>query len=408
MDKQHLSSSATARRAPLDVATLSARFIERFGGSPEPLRLFFAPGRINLIGEHTDYTGGLVLPCAITLGTTVAARKTASPQLALASLDDPLACTVPLGDRLEPRGGAWVDFPLGVADQFQRREIDLPGLELLFAGDLPREAGLSSSASLEMATATAFNAMAGAGLEPEELARMAHAAENEFVGLRCGLLDQFASALSREGCALLLNCSTLQHRQVPLTLSGHRLIIADTRTRRELAGSAYNQRVEACKEVELHLLALLSAPSLSRLTPGRLEENIHLIPDETLRRRARHVVGENSRVMQAVQALMEGDPAALGGLMSASHDSLRENYEVSCPELDGLVEAARETPGVHGAKMMGGGFGGCTLTLAEEEATDAFIGQAGERFRAAFGHEPRFITAVTDDGARELDSPGSP
>jgi galactokinase len=389
----------------MDTDRVLRGFIDRYGEGSEPVRLFFAPGRINLIGGHTDYTGGLVLPCALTLGTCLAARRTTSPQLALASLDDPLDAVVPLADPLEPRGRAWVDFPLGVAHQFQRRDIDLPGLELLFAGDLPRQAGLSSSASLEMAAATAFNAFTGAGLEPEELARMAHAAESAFVGLRCGLLDQFASALCREGCALLLNCSTLMHRQVPLPFSGHRLIIADTRTRRELAGSAYNQRVEECREVELHLLSLLTAPSLSRLTPGRLEEHIQLIPDETLRRRARHVVSENSRVMQAVQALMEGDLEVLGTLMSASHDSLRDDYEVSCPELDLLVETARGTDGVLGARMMGGGFGGCTLTLAAESAADTFIDRAVQHFHDEFGHRPRFITAETGDGARELAPP---
>jgi len=386
----------------MDLELLKQRFFERYGESPEPVRFFFAPGRINLIGGHTDYTGGLVLPCAITLGTRVAARRTAAPQLVLASLDDPLTCSVPLGEPLHPRGGAWVDFPLGVADQFRQRDVDLPGLELLFTGDLPRRAGLSSSASLEMAAAVAFNAISGADLGLEELARMAHAAENGFVGLNCGLMDQFAAGLGREGCALLLNCSTLQNRQVPLPLSGHQLIIADTRTRRELAGSAYNRRVEECREVELHLLGLLSAPSLSRLTPGRLDENIHLIPDETLRRRARHVVHENSRVMQAVQALMEGDLEALGRLMSASHDSLRDDYEVSCPELDCLVAAAREVDGVLGARMMGGGFGGCTLTLARKEAADAFADLAGQRYTATTGLTAAFLNAETGDGAREL------
>jgi galactokinase len=276
-------------------------------------------------------------------------------------------------------------------------------MELLFSGDLPREAGLSSSASLEMAAAAAMNGLSGAGLGIEELVRMARAAENQFAGLDCGIMDQYASGLGREGCALLLNCATLQHRHIPLPLAGHRLVIADTRKPRELAASKYNERVEECREVELSLLGVLEAPSLSRLTPGRLEENIERIPDETLRRRARHVVTENSRVMQAVQALMEGDLAAFGALVNSSHDSLRDDYQVSCAELDTLVEAARSNEGVLGARMMGGGFGGCTLTLVREEAAENFIERAGRIYRQATGLTAEFLYADTGDGAREIE-----
>ncbi len=387
----------------VDTATLQAQFIQLYGESREPLRFFFAPGRINLIGGHTDYTGGLVLPCAIQLGTLAAARRTTANHLALASVDDPFNCTVPLDRPLAPQGKNWVNYPLGVADQFLRRGSSLPGVELLFSGDLPREAGLSSSASLELATGVALNSLACANLEMEELVRMARAAENAFVGLECGIMDQFVSGMGRKGCALLLNCSTLQHRQVPLPLDGHRLVIADTRKPRELAGSGYNERVEECREVELSLLGVLEAPSLSRLTPGRLERNIHRIPTETLRRRARHVVSENGRVMQAVQALMGGDLEAFGALINASHDSLCNDYQVSCPELDCLVEAARGSAGVLGARMMGGGFGGCTLTLVREDAAEEFIARAGEIYHRATGRTAEFHPADTGDGAREIE-----
>lgn len=382
---------------------LKEHFIDRYGPSPEPLRLFFAPGRINLIGGHTDYTGGLVLPCAITLGTLAAARRTTANHLALASLDDPFGCTVPLDRPPAPRGKSWVNYPLGLADQFIRRGGGLPGVELLFSGDLPRQAGLSSSASLELAAAVALNSLSCANLEMEELVRMARAAENEFVGLQSGIMDQFASGMCREGFALLLNCATLRHRQVPLPLAGHRLVVADTGKPRALAVSKYNQRVAECREAELSLLGVLQAPSLSRLTPGRLEENIGRIPTETLRRRARHVVSENSRVMQAVQALIEGDLPAFGALMFASHDSLRDDHQVSCLELDTLVEAARGSEGVLGARMIGGGFGGCTLTLVREDAAEAFIARAGEAYHSATGLGARFHRADTGDGAREID-----
>lgn len=389
----------------MDIAILHRHFIDRYGEGPEPLRFFFAPGRINLIGGHTDYTGGLVLPCAIRLGTLAAARRTVENHLALASLDDLFSCTVPLDQPHTPKGSTWVNYPLGVAHQFNRRGVSLPGLELLFSGDLPREAGLSSSASLEMATAVALNGMAGASLPMEELVRMARAAENEFVGLDCGIMDQFASGFCREGCALLLNCGTLQQRHVPLPLSGHRLVIADTKKPRGLAGSKYNERVEECQEVELSLLGVLEAPSLSRLTPGRLAKNIDRIPNETLRRRARHVVSENNRVMQAVQTLMEGDLPAFGALINASHDSLRDDFQVSCFELDTLVRAARESEGVLGARMMGGGFGGCTLTLVREDAAEAFIARAGEAYHRVTGLTAEFHPADTGDGAREIDPP---
>jgi galactokinase len=387
----------------VDMTALQKQFIERHGESPEPLRFFFAPGRINLIGGHTDYTGGLVLPCAIRLGTMAAARRTAANHLALASFDDPFSCTVPLDQPPAPRGSAWVNYPLGVAQQFMRSGVTLPGLELLFSGDLPREAGLSSSASLEMATAVALNNLAGTDLEMGELVRMARAAENDFVGLDCGIMDQFASGFGREGCALLLNCATLQHRHVPLPLAGHRLVIADTKKLRGLAGSKYNERVEQCQEVELSLLGVLEAPSLSRLTPGRLEKNIDRIPTGTLRRRARHVVSENSRVMQAVQTLMDGDLPAFGALINASHDSLRDDYQVSCFELDTLVQAARDSEGVLGARMMGGGFGGCTLTLVREDAAEAFITRAGEVYRKTTDLTAEFHPADTGDGAREIE-----
>ncbi len=387
----------------MDTAALRTQFIERYGHSPEPLRLFFAPGRINLIGGHTDYTGGLVLPCAIKLGTLAAARRTTAKHLALASMDDPFNCTGPLNRPLAPQAKNWVNYPLGVADQFIRRGGSLPGVELLFSGDLPREAGLSSSASLELATAVALNSLACANLEMEELVRMARAAENTFVGLECGIMDQFASGMGREGCAMLLNCTTLQHRHVPLPLAGHRLVIADTKKSRELAGSGYNERVAECREVELSLLGVLEAPSLSRLTPGRLEKNIHCIPTETLRRRARHVVSENSRVMRAVQALMEGDLGAFGALMFASHDSLRDDYQVSCLELDSLVDAARGADGVLGARMMGGGFGGCTITLVRKNAAEAFIARAAALYTETTGLTADFYPADTGDGAREIE-----
>lgn len=387
----------------MDTVDLQTRFIERYGEGPEPPRCFFAPGRINLIGGHTDYSGGLVLPCAIRLGTYAAARLRHDRRLRLASLDDEPACDISLDEPLEPRGASWVDFPLGVAAQFIRRGVDLPGMELLFAGDLPREAGLSSSASLELAAAVAMNTLAGAGLAMDELVRLAHAAEHEYVGLQCGIMDQFAAGFGREGCALLLNCSTLQQRQVPLPLSGHRLVIADTGKPRELASSKYNERVDEIREVELALIGVLEAPSLSRLTPGRLAENLDRVPTDLLRRRARHVVSENSRVMQAVQALVAADLTAFGALMIASHESLRDDFEVSCAELDTLVAAARVTEGVLGSRMMGGGFGGCTLTLVREDAADRFMRDAGEAFRSAFGRDAEFHPADTGDGAREIE-----
>jgi len=387
----------------VETAALQKPFMGRFGDSAEPIRFFFAPGRINLIGGHTDYTGGLVLPCAIAGGTLAAVRRSPEHHLALASLDDPFHCTVRLDQPLEPRDSAWVNYPLGVAQQFIQRGVDLPGLELLFSGDLPREAGLSSSASLEMAAATALNSITGASLPMTELAGMAKAAENGFVGLECGIMDQFASGLGRAGCALLINCTTLQHRQVPLPFDGHRLVVTDTGKPRELAASPYNRRVEECREVELALLDLLQAPSLSRLTPGRLEENIQLIDDKTLRRRARHVVNENARVMQAVQALITGDLAAFGTLLDASHDSLRDNFEVSCPELDLLVQSARSIEGVLGSRMMGGGFGGCTLTLVREEVAEAFISLTVETYQAATGLTARFHPVTAGDGAREIE-----
>jgi len=364
--------------------TLIHNFHQTFGAPPE--LLVRSPGRVNLIGEHTDYNDGWVFPAALDMGTVVAARRRDDGLLrAVARRMNGEDCAG-LGDLRPDEAAGWARFVRGVAALLLAEGVPLSGANLLIDGDLPLGAGLSSSASVELGVAVALLALAGQRMERPALARLGQRVENEIIGLQSGIMDQLAVACGVAGHALLIDCRTLAATPVPLPPSA-RILVLDSAVPRTLAGSAYNQRRAECeaalaklREVEPGLRALRDvAPAFLAAQEGRLSA--------TERRRARHVVGENQRVLESVAALRRGDVATFGRLMVVSHASLRDDYEVSGPELDWLVAAALETPGVYGARLTGAGFGGCVVALVEVARAESIAATLAERYRAATGRK---------------------
>jgi galactokinase len=333
-------------------ANLAAHFKSVNGVAP---RLFRAPGRVNLIGEHTDYNEGFVLPAAIGLSTYVAAAPRADERLVVQARGLAQAAEFDLNEASPTPRGEWSDYARGVALELQRAGVALSGATLLVDGDLPLGAGLSASASFEVAVALALSRLAGVEISPLELAQLCQRAENEFVGMRCGLMDQFIICCAQAGAATLLDCRTLEARAIPID-SGTRLIVCDSGVRHTLAGSEYNLRRRDCETAVALLSPVLpSIRALRDVTLDQLQAHAALLPHDVFRR-ARHVVSENWRTLFAAAALEAGRLDECGRMMNASHESLRSDYEASCPELDVLVDAARTSPGVYGARMMGGGF----------------------------------------------------
>ena len=379
-------------------------FTDRFGG-PEPPRVFFAGGRVNLIGEHTDYNGGHVFPCALTMGTYGAIRLRSDDTIRLYSDNFPDAGVIeaPLFPLVYDPSRGWANYVLGVVWALSEAGMRLPcGFELMLHGDLPNGAGLSSSASVEVLTGYALKRMYGLDLNLIELARIGQRAENAFVGLNCGIMDQFASAMGRENTAIFLDTATLAYRYAPLVLDQYALLIFDSKKVRGLADSKYNERRAECEHALACIRTARDVPSLGALTEAEFSALAGLIPSETERRRARHAVTENVRTVEAVRQLENGNLAAFGRLMNASHRSLREDYAVSCRELDTLVDALQRSPAVLGARMTGAGFGGCVIALAESGAADALIEGVLAGYRKAIGHDAACYRAGIGGGPREL------
>lgn len=393
---------------------LLRRFETRFGkriaddASNGAASLFFAPGRVNLIGDHTDVTGGLVFPCGIDRGSHLVIRRTGARRYRFASTNFDLFGDLGADEIGQTWGDTWINYPLGVIDQFRRRGIDIDGVDCLFSGNIPNGAGLSSSASVEVVTAFALNELYGTGLPLLELVKMARAAENDFVGMQCGIMDQFAVAMARQGHAMLLDCSTLEHRQVPLTLGEHALLVTNTNQRRALNESAYNDRVAECARALALLAPVLGIDRLSQVDVEVLAAHASVFDDDPVAlARARHVSSENARVRRAVPALETGDIAAFGALMNASHASLKNDYGVSSEPLDTLVSLAREQPGVLGSRLTGAGFGGCTVTLLPRESIDRFIDVVGKRYRSATGLTADFYRIQPGPGVMRVDERGT-
>lgn len=378
-----------------------AEFARRFSAEP---RVFFAPGRVNLIGAHLDYSGGDVLPLALDRGIYVAAALRTDGRILLASLDEDRTVEVAasaVGTRQDPAHG-WASYPLGVFRWFRELTGRDSGFAMMFAGDLPIASGLSSSAAIEVATATALDALHGTALAKDELALLGYRAETEYVGLKCGIMDQFASALGRAGHALLLHCHSRTWEHVPLDPAAFDVLVLDTRKPRTLATTGFNERVRECAAAHAALRAAgIDRPYLAAYTAEDLQRAGDRLQG-VLRRRARHVVTEMQRVGEAVAALRAGDVVRLGRCLDASHRSTAEDYEVSCAELDEITASARACPGVFGARLTGAGFGGCGIALVTPGAADAVADSVAARYEARFGIAPRFEVLHPGSGPREL------
>jgi galactokinase len=378
----------------------TARFTERFGDDPAPT-VAAAPGRVNLIGEHTDYNDGFVLPMAIGRAAVVVFRRRDDRVLRLHSVAFDETKELDLDALTAPAGGEWYSYVAGVAWAFTTAGLEAPGLEAVVDGDVPLGAGLSSSAALEMATARALAAAGSAEWEPVRMAKLGQKAENEYVGMNCGIMDQFASAACRAGHALLLDCRSLETRPVPMP-GGAAVVVMDTGARRTLAGSAYNDRRAACERVVAHLQKThREVRALRDVTLDMLKDEEASLNAVDLQR-ARHVVPENTRPVQMADALQAGDLEGAGQLMDESHASLRDLYEVSCEELDLITEIARAQPGCFGARMTGAGFGGCAVALVRARATPSFCDSVLSGYRARIDLPAALYPCCPMPGARLL------
>ncbi len=386
----------------MDFQQLFDLFFQRYGQADHTPELFFAPGRVNLIGEHTDYNGGFVLPCALQYGTYLIIRSINEPVVRLASSNMDYYAEIPLSGNFSRIQNHWVNYPLGVMQQFQLKKIPVGGMELLFSGDIPNSAGLSSSASIEMVTAFALNLLTEANLPKLELIKLSQKAENQFVGVNCGIMDQFAVGMGERDQAIFLNCKTLEFKMIPVILEGISMVVANTNKQRGLADSKYNERVAECQLAVTYLSERFDVSRLSEISFMQFYKNQDQIPDEVIRRRARHVISENQRVLNAVTALWNNNILEFGALMNASHESLRENYEVTGIELDTLVEEAQKIHGVIGSRMTGAGFGGCTVTLVRNDALETFIEEVGKNYKEKTGLTADFYVAEVSDGVRMI------
>ncbi|MFO1054549.1 MAG: galactokinase [Planctomycetota bacterium] len=386
---------------PPVVEQILDRFRARFQG-PAPA-VFFAPGRVNLIGAHLDYSGGDVLPVTVDLGVYGAVRIRDDDLVRVASIDQSLeveARLSELGDTRRPEH-AWATYPFGVLRMLRDR-MPARGFDAVYGGDLPMASGMSSSAAIEVATAFALDQLHGLGLGNLEIALICHAAETRYVGVQCGIMDQFASALGRAGHALLLHCSSQRHEHVEIHGRGFQILLMDTKKPRTLASVGFNERVRECAEAlailraharPLEYLAQYTEQDLSRSAPA-----LHGV----LLRRARHVVTEMVRIARGVAALRAGDIVAFGAAISQSHESTAKDYDVSCAELDAITASARRLPGVFGARLTGAGFGGCAIALIESGSAPRLTGPIGDDFRRRFGVEPGFRVLTAGGGPRRV------
>jgi len=384
----------------MNIESLKEQFVSLYGEGV--CKIYFAPGRVNLIGEHVDYNGGRVFPCALSYGTYLILREREDDSIFFASENFEYKTRITT-DKISKGNDEWVKYPLGVIDQFQQKGFRPKGMELLFAGNIPNGAGLSSSASVELVMSVALNELTGANLDQVELVKLSQKAENEFVGVNCGIMDQFAVGMGVKNHALALNCNTLEYDLVPLKMEGYKFIIADTKKQRGLVDSKYNERRSECDQAVDLLRKEKEINFLCDLTESEFWGLKHLIGDDLILKRAKHVVSEHERVTKAVMCLIDEDMVSFGQFMNASHDSLRDDYEVTGVELDAMVEEARKIEGVLGSRMTGAGFGGCTVSLVKDGAVDNFIKEVGKNYQLRTGLKAEFYVAEVGDGARRIE-----
>lgn len=378
-------------------------FREKFGAVQT--HVYFSPGRVNLIGEHTDYNGGHVFPCAISLGTyaLVAPRTDGISRLYSMNLPEQGVVQFPMHGAVKSDAYGWANYPVGVVRVMEDAgHRAAHGFDIVLYGTLPNGAGLSSSASIEVLMAVILNDELNLGIDMVELVKFSQKAENEFVGMNCGIMDQFAVGMGKKDCAILLDCNTLSYRYSKLALDGCSIVITNTNKTHSLVTSAYNERRAQCESALKALQKVKPIKALGELTNAEFDAIASAIPDPVERRRARHAVYENNRTLEAVKALEANDVKRFGELMNASHVSLRDDYEVTGPELDTLAELAWQQDGVLGSRMTGGGFAGCTVSIVRDAAIPAFEKNVGDAYTAKIGYAPSFYVANIADGARRL------
>ncbi|MCX4376499.1 MAG: galactokinase [Lachnospiraceae bacterium] len=384
--------------------TLLKKFEEVFG-STEGAKVYFAPGRVNLIGEHTDYNGGHVFPCALTIGTYAVARLRKDDKLCLFSMNFETGgvgeCT--LSNIEEKNAGDWRNYPKGIVWAFGKKGFQVDkGLDILYYGNIPNGSGLSSSASIEVLTGYILKDMFGFAVTNQDLALIGQFSENQYNGVNCGIMDQFAIAMGKKASAIFLDTADLSYEYAPIDLDGAKIVILNTNKKRGLGDSKYNERRSECEAALAALQTKLDIKSLGELTEEEFEANKSLIGDDVKIKRAKHAVYENQRTIKAVKALQDKNLELFGKLMIASHDSLRDDYEVTGIELDTLVEEALKQDGVIGARMTGAGFGGCAVSIVKENCVDTFIENVGKAYQEKIGYAADFYVVEIGDGPMTL------
>lgn len=386
--------------------TVLKKFEEVFGDS-EGAKVFFAPGRVNLIGEHTDYNGGHVFPCALTIGTYMAVKKRDDKKLRFYSMNFDHLGVIESGiEGLKPEKEAdWTNYPKGVMWAFEKRGMKMDcGLDIVLNGNIPNGSGLSSSASLEVVTGFMLRDLFGFDVTNVELARIGQYSENNFNGMNCGIMDQFASAMGKKDNAIFLDTADLSYEYAPINLAGAKIVVTNSKVKHSLVNSEYNTRRSECETALKELQTVTDIKGLGDLTEEEFEAHKSAIKDETRVKRAKHAVYENQRTIRAVEALKNNDLETFGKLMNASHVSLRDDYAVSCSEIDVLVDAAWKVEGVIGSRITGGGFGGCTVSIVKDEAIEAFKEQVGKAYQEQVGKTPDFYVVEIGNGPCELGS----
>lgn len=389
-----------------DLEFLKSEFIKLYGEGGE-IRFFTSPGRVNLIGEHTDYNGGYVFPAAISAATTIAVRKRDDGIVRIKATDLPEVVTIELDKIGEYKNLHYGNYQAGVIDEMLKDGYIITGADMLYEDGVPHGGGLSSSAAIEVATACVFSAFSGESggktATNTEMALIGQRAENNYAGVNCGIMDQFASANGKASMAIFLQCDTLRYELVPVRLGDCKLVLSNTNKKHKLGESKYNERRSQCEEGFAELKRVMPEKNcLGEITPEEFEAHKDAVTDETVRRRITHVIYEDDRVLKSVEALKKGDIAAFGKYMNGSHASLRDLYEVTGIELDTLAETAQSVPGVIGSRMTGGGFGGCTVSIVKNDAIDSFIETVGKIYKEKIGYEASFYIFDIGDGAREL------
>ena len=380
------------------------KFNEKFGYEND-VRVFFSPGRVNLIGEHTDYNGGHVFPCALSFGTygAISQRNDKIVRMYSENFEDKGIISFEIDNLKNEEEHDWANYPKGVIDVLRKHGYDVnQGFDMVVYGNIPNGAGLSSSASLELLMAVMMNDIHQFNIDRVELVKYCQEAENNFIGVNCGIMDQFSIGMGQDSSAILLDCNTLDYKYSTVDLKDEVIVIANTNKRRGLADSKYNERRSECEEALKELQTELKISTLGELTEDEFEKNKHLIKSDIRAKRAKHAVYENQRTLKAVKALEDNDIETFGELMNQSHNSLRDDYEVTGKELDTLVDLASKHEGTVGARMTGAGFGGCTVSIVKRNNVDDFINNVGKQYKEIIGYDADFYVANIGAGTREI------